>query len=218
MASHKGLNLILIVILAITAIIFGFQAKKTMGITTRPKTVPLVSEEIYFLSLTPDDPVYGNPGATNMVVEYMDFNCRECLELHKKISAIVDLHPDKIQLVWKDLPKTSLFSSRNIEEHKAAFCAKAQKKFWPYTNELVEARLRNEKINTTDLAARLKLNLPAFSSCLGSPGATEHLQNSVTLAQAEKIFDTPAVFVNYKRINLLEEIKLDELLREITKE
>ncbi|HLC69921.1 MAG TPA: thioredoxin domain-containing protein [Patescibacteria group bacterium] len=218
MASHKGLNLILIAVLTVTAVIFGFQIKKTIGITTRPKTIPLISNDLYFLAVTSDDPVYGNPGATHLIVEYVDFNCEKCLELHQKISALVDKHPDKLQLIWKDLPKTNLFSSRNIEEHKAAYCAKLQKKFWPFANQIIEARLKKEKPNLSELAGQNKLNLPAFEACLLAESTAEHLKNSIAVAQAEKIVSTPAIFVNYKRINLLEDIQIDELLQEVIKE
>lgn len=218
MSSHKGLNFFLVLSVAVVAVILFFQIKKSLGITTQTKTVPLISEEIYFLAVTADDPVYGNPGATNQIVEYVDFNCKECLDLHQKISAMVDQHPDKLQLIWKDLPKTSLFSSRNIDEHKAAYCAKAQKKFWPFANEIISARLKKEKIDTLNIAEKLKLNLPAFSACLASDNTTNYLKNSVTVAQAENIVSTPAIFVNYKKINSLEDIKIEELLQDLIKE
>jgi protein-disulfide isomerase len=69
------------------------------------------------------------------IIEFDDFECRHCSQLADDLDAVVETYPDKVQVVWKDMPNTSTHPHAE-QAAIAAHCAKRQGKFWEYHDQL----------------------------------------------------------------------------------
>lgn len=211
MTTHKKFYLAITLILIIFIVITFSQIKKAQTITTKTNPVPLVSTATFDIPIDGTDQTMGNPGADITIVEFSDLGCKYCQTNHFIISQFVNAHPKEARLVWKDAPFSGFILKGNAEAHIAAYCAGKQKKFWQF----VEMTMQNKAVNTSGLektAIALKLNLTNWKNCLSSAEADKKINESLALAEKLEIKSTPTIFINNKKINLTDDLDLNEVL------
>jgi protein-disulfide isomerase len=149
-------------------------------------------------------PFLGSPTATVTVVEFADFECPVCRQLHDQLKTVLPNYP-QVKFYFKDFPieqihpwaKTAALAGR---------CAFAQKPtaFWRMydgfydSQDLVSAANAWDK--AVDFAGRASLDQAAFKSCLASPEAAAAVDASVANARLVEVTSTPTIFVNGRRI------------------
>jgi protein-disulfide isomerase len=150
-----------------------------------------------------DAPVWGDPKAPITMVEFSDFECPVCRNLHDVLRGLLANYP-QVRLVFKDFP---------LEQHPwargaaiAGRCAYNQdsRAFWKlydliYDNQDVISA-ENVYAKMTDYASQLSLNPDTFKSCLASPEATAAVDASRANGQALEVSSTPTIFINGRRI------------------
>jgi protein-disulfide isomerase len=144
----------------------------------------------------------GKPQVT--VVEYSDFECPVCRNLHDVMRGMLPNYP-QVRLVFMDYPLDQIHPWARTAA-LAGRCAYNQKpaSFWKlydliYDNqELISAANVWEKMN--DFAERAELNREVFKACLASPEATAAVDASVTNGKELEVQSTPTIFVNGRRI------------------
>jgi protein-disulfide isomerase len=153
---------------------------------------------------TKDSPVLGDPKAPVKLVEFSDFECPVCRNLHDVLRGMLPNYP-QAQVVFKDFPIEQLHPWARTAA-LAGRCAYQQdpKAFWKMYDliydgqDLISAANAWAKMN--DFAGQTGLDLAAFKSCLASPEAAAAVDASRTNGQQLEVSSTPTVFVNGRRI------------------
>jgi protein-disulfide isomerase len=153
---------------------------------------------------TANAPVLGDPQAPITLVEYSDFECPVCRNLHDALRGLLPNYP-QVKVIFKDFPIDAIHPWARTAA-LAGRCAYQQnpKAFWKvydliYDNqELVSAANAWDKM--LDFAGRAGLKKDAFKSCLASPQAAGELDASLANGKLLEVRATPTVFVNGRRV------------------
>jgi protein-disulfide isomerase len=152
-----------------------------------------------------DAPSLGDPKALVTLVEYSDFECPVCRNLHDALRGLLPNYAGKIRVVFKDFPleqihpwaKTAAIAGR---------CAYQQdpKAFWKmydfiYDNqEIISAA--NAWTKMMDYAGQSSLDADVFKSCMASQEAGAAVNASRANGQLLEVTSTPTIFVNGRRL------------------
>lgn len=153
---------------------------------------------------TTNAPVLGDPKAPITLVEYSDFECPVCRNLHDALRGMLPNYP-QVKVIFKDFPIDAIHPWARTAA-LAGRCAYQQdhKAFWKvydliYDNqELISAASAWDKM--LDFAGRAGLNKDAFKSCLTSPQAAGEVDASLANGKLLDVRATPTVFVNGRRV------------------
>ncbi len=143
-----------------------------------------------------------NPSVT--VVEFADFECPICRQLHDQLKNLLPNYP-QVKFYFKDYPieqihpwaKTAALAGR---------CAYIQKPaaFWKMYDGFYEGQdlisAANAWDKAVDFAGQAGLDPSAFKSCLASPEAAAAVEASVANARQLEVNSTPTIFVNGRRV------------------
>ena len=166
---------------------------------------------------TKDAPATGNLDGPITVVEFADFECPVCRNLHEALRGLLPKYP-QIRLVFKDFPLEQVHPWARTGA-LAGRCAYQQdpKAFWKiydflYDNQdLISAENAWDKM--TDYAGRAGLNTDAFKACMTSPDAASAVDASVANGKLLEVNSTPTLFVNGRRIVGADPHQLEQLLQ-----
>jgi protein-disulfide isomerase len=149
-------------------------------------------------------PVLGDPKATITIVEFADFECPVCRNLHDALRGILTNYP-QVKLVFKDFPldalhpwaRTASLAGRcTYQQDPAAFW-----KFYDYIydkQDLISASNVYDKV--LDFASQANLNQDTFKACLAGPQAAAEVDASIANGNLLEVRSTPTLFVNGRRI------------------
>jgi protein-disulfide isomerase len=153
-----------------------------------------------------DAPSLGDPKAQVTLVEYSDFECPVCRNLHDALRGLLPNYAGKVRVVFKDFPLEQLHPWARTAA-LAGRCAYQQdpKAFWKmydliYDNQdIISASNAWDKM--LDYAGRSGLNVETFKSCMSSPQASAEVDGSIANGKELDVRSTPTLFVNGRRIN-----------------
>lgn len=154
---------------------------------------------------TTDAPVMGDPKAPVTIVEYSDFECPVCRNLHDALRNILPNYPGKVQVIFKDFPLEQIHPWARTAAI-AGRCAYQQKPeaFWKvydliYDNqEIISAA--NAWGKMVDYASQAGLDADVFKSCMASPEAGAAVNASHANGEKLEVNSTPTLFVNGRRM------------------
>jgi protein-disulfide isomerase len=214
--TFKKLYLLIFVVLIAFTTLLILQIQKTIEMDTKNSERPLIEDVSLDIPVTPNDPVFGNQGATITIIEFIDLNNKENLVIHQKIKNFVAEHPTEIRLIWKDDPKQSFFSADKNKIHRAGICVFAQNKttFWSFVDEVAT----NKKINDTKLSEMLNRYVSdqtASANCFTNPDTEKKITDNLTFIKSIGLPDAPLIFINNKLVNYIDEINITDLLEQI---
>jgi protein-disulfide isomerase len=149
-------------------------------------------------------PALGSPTAPVTIVEFADFECPVCRQLHDVMRGLLPNYP-QVRLIFKDYPieqihpwaKTAALAGR---------CAYQQdpKAFWKMYDSLYDNQdvisAENAWTKMVDYAGQAGLDQNAFKACLASPEAAAAVDANVANGKALEVSSTPTLFVNGRRI------------------
>lgn len=153
-----------------------------------------------------DAPSLGDPKAAVTLVEYSDFECPVCRNLHNVLrDNILPKYAGKVRVVFKDFPLEQLHPWARTAAI-AGRCAYQQNPtaFWKmydliYDNqEIISAA--NAWTKMLDYAGQSGLETDTFKACMASPDASETVNASRANGQQLDVNSTPTVFVNGRRM------------------
>lgn len=147
------------------------------------------------------DHVRGRADAPVTVIEYSDFECPFCQEMHTTLRRAAE--EGRIRWVFRDSPLTSIHPL-SFEEAESAWCAGEQGKFWEYADALYAAQDHIDKARNLDqqlytVAQGIHADTVAFKACLDSGRMSETIKTQMTEAASLRIDGTPTLFINGKR-------------------
>jgi protein-disulfide isomerase len=150
------------------------------------------------------NPSKGPADARVTVVEYSDFQCPHCRELHQTLRVIHPLYP-QVRFVFKDFPLTQIhpWAMTAAVAGRCAFEQNADA-FWAVHDAIFD---NQDSIKPEDawqkmieFSTQAGLQPDAFRVCMTSPEAKEAVQRNIEEAKALKVANTPTVFVNGRRV------------------
>jgi protein-disulfide isomerase len=149
-------------------------------------------------------PSLGNTTASVTVVEFADFECPVCRQLHEQLRTLLPNYPH-VKFYFKDFPieqihpwaKTAALAGR---------CAYLQnpRSFWKFYDSFYDGQdlisAANVWDKAVDFAGQAGLDQAAFKSCLASPDTAAMVDASAANGRAVEVTSTPTVFVNGRRV------------------
>ena len=152
-----------------------------------------------------DAPSLGDAKSAVTLVEYSDFECPVCRNLHDVLRGMLPKYPGKVRLVFKDFPIEQLHPWARTAAI-AGRCAFQQdpKSFWKmydfiYDNQDIISAA-NAWTKMLDYAGQSRLDTDAFKTCMASAEAGAAVNASRANGQQLDVNSTPTVFVNGRRI------------------
>jgi len=149
-------------------------------------------------------PTTGNATGSVTVVEFADFECPICRQLHDQLRNLLPNYP-QVKFYFKDFPieqihpwaKTAALAGRCAYNQKPTAFWKMYDGFYD-GQELVSAANAWDK--AVDFAGQAGLDQAAFKTCLASPEAAAAVDASVANGRLLEVASTPTIFVNGRRI------------------
>ena len=140
-----------------------------------------------------ESPTTGSTQSKTVLIEFSDFQCPYCAEAHKTLKQLLVKYPDKVRLVYKNLPLTSIHAEA-LPAATAAWAAYQQGKFWEYHDALFTNQKQLGEALYLDIAKKLRLDLDKFKRdlTLATPAITKDIQ----LAEKLAVSGTPFFVIN----------------------
>jgi len=151
-----------------------------------------------------DSPVLGDPKAPITIVEFADFECPVCRNLHDALRGVLPNYP-QVRLIFKNFPIDSLHPWARTAAI-ATHCAYQQdpKAFWKMYDLIYD---NQELISASDVyqkmlayAGRAGLNVDSFKSCMAGPAAAAAVNADAENGKLVEVRSTPTLFVNGRRL------------------
>jgi predicted DsbA family dithiol-disulfide isomerase/uncharacterized membrane protein len=134
------------------------------------------------------------PGKIN-VVEFADFQCPFCRQLHPRMVEVLREYDDRVNFVRLNVP---LPSHANARTAAAAYCcAEDQSR----AEEMADALFQSESLSPEAcerLAASLGLSMPAYRACIASAATDSRIEEQIKRARAAGLAGLPTVWVGEK--------------------
>jgi protein-disulfide isomerase len=149
-------------------------------------------------------PSVGGDKTTVTVVEFADFECPVCKNLHEQLRTILPTYP-QVKFYFKDYPIEQLHPWAKTAA-LAGRCAYSQdpKSFWKLYDSFYDGQdlisAANAWDKAVDFAGQAGLDQAVFKSCLASKEAAAAVDASVANARTLDVTSTPTVFINGRRV------------------
>jgi len=131
------------------------------------------------------------------VVEFADFQCGHCRDLHPRLEAIVSEYGDRVAFVRLYKPVGSHPGS--WEAARAAVCAEEQGKGEVMVDRLFEAKDLSRAANRA-WAEQLALDVTAFDECVTDPATDARIGREAKRLSGPDFIGLPTTFVQGQKI------------------
>jgi len=162
-------------------------------------------------------PSTDNPTAAVTIVEFADFECPVCRQLHEALRGLLPNYP-QTRLVFKDFPLETIHPWARTGA-LAGRCAYQQdpKAFWKLYDKLYDDQDLISAANAwgkmTDYAAQAGLKVDLFKACMTSPEVAAAVDASVANGKLMDVNSTPTLFVNGRRIVGVDARQLEQVIQ-----
>jgi protein-disulfide isomerase len=151
------------------------------------------------------------------MIEFADFQCPACADLHASLRDVRKCYPDDFALVYRHFP---------LNMHPAAWpaavaseCAAVQGRFEQMHDVLFESQRTLESAQWDQLAARAGVtDINAFKACMGSTAIDSTVRRDRETAIALKGRGTPMLLVDGHRFyGAMPQARLDSIVESVLK-
>lgn len=149
-------------------------------------------------------PSKGPANAKVTIVEFADFQCSSCKQMHEILDRVLPRYP-QVRFVFKDLPLAQIHPWA-MTAATAGRCAYQQKPeaFWSVHDDffLNQTLIKAGDVWDRSLAFATKAGLDegALRACMASPEVKAAIEASLAEARALNIANTPTTFINGRRL------------------
>ncbi len=154
------------------------------------------------LSVPPSerDRIEGAIDAPIVLVEYGDYQCPDCGEVHRMIKAIQQQLGNRLGFVFRHFPQVSIHPQAQ-KAAEAAEAAAAQGQFWQMHDTLLEHQQALDNGYLVEYANELGLDIPQFLQALWKHVYTERINEDIESGLRSGVTTTPTLFINGIRYN-----------------
>lgn len=150
------------------------------------------------LTIAPHDHLQGAMDALIVLIEYGDYQCPYCAEVHKMIQTIQQRLSHQLCFVFRHFPQKQLHLQAQ-KAAEAAEAAEAQGKFWPMHNFLFERQKFLSDGYLLEYANELELDLHQFLYALAEHQYAERVAQDIHSGRQCGVTRTPTLFINRDR-------------------
>ncbi|HEY0524559.1 MAG TPA: DsbA family protein [Stellaceae bacterium] len=144
----------------------------------------------------PAAPVLGNPKGDVTIVEFFDYRCPYCKQMHAGIQALLG-EDKKLRFVAKEFP---VLGKDSVTASRAALAAQKQGKYEPFHNALLATKGQLNEDAVMKAASSVGLDVDRLKEDMKSPDIETALKHNYALAQALDIRGTPAFVIGNELI------------------
>lgn len=162
-------------------------------------------------------PSLGNAAAQVTIVEFADFECPICRQLHEAMRNLLPNYP-QARLVFKDFPLEQIHPWARTAALAGRCAYQADPKaFWKmydslYDNQdLISASNAWDKM--ADYAGQAGLKTDGFKACMTGPEAAAEVEASIANGKLMDVASTPTLFVNGRRIVGADPAQIENLIK-----
>ena len=161
--------------------------------------------------------VKGPATAPVTIVEFSDYQCPHCKSVQPSLAKILAEYGGRVRLIFKDFPLAIHDVARPA--HRAARCAAASGKYWPYHDRLFAAQPRFDRESLITYAVEVGIDSEPFARCLDEARFAAAVERDVAEARALGIRQTPTFLINDRPLVGAHSVEtfrtlIDEALRE----
>lgn len=166
---------------------------------------------------TENSPSTGTSATPITIVEFSDFQCPSCRQLHDVLKGVTADYP-QVRLVFKDFPLKQIHPWA-MTAALAGRCAYQQNSaaFW----KIYDLIFDNQQIispdnawqKMLDFSAQAGLDQPTFGACMSTSEATQAIEQNLKEGQSLSIASTPTIFVNGRRLVGPDRSTLDQYIQ-----
>jgi protein-disulfide isomerase len=139
----------------------------------------------------PATPVGGNPQGDVTVVEFFDYRCPYCKQVHPAIQKLLD-QDRKLRFVYKEFPV--LGEQSDIAAH-AALAARLQGRYEPFHNAMMAAKGQITEELVYRIAGSIGLDVDRLKRDMTDPEIDRALSANKSLAKALDLRGTPGFVI-----------------------
>lgn len=161
----------------------------------------LIDDNIAEINNNPDSPFIGNKDGVVTVAEFFDFSCGYCHALYPTLKNIVDKNPD-VKLVLKEMDFVAPISNYAA---KAALAANMQGKYAEVLDALMTNNGALTEAKVDEIAVKAGVNLEQMKADMNSAKVEKIMQDNVNLARKIQVAGVPALIINGKMVQTLDE-------------
>ena len=147
------------------------------------------------LPVQPQDHCLGPPGARFSLVEYGDYECPHCAQVHPIVQELRRDLEDEFSFAFRHFPRPDVHP-RAVPAAEAAEAADLQAKFWLMHDRLFEHQADLSGAVVRRLARELPLDMATYERDLGSGAPARHVAADREGGIALGVVETPTFFVN----------------------
>lgn len=155
--------------------------------TGNPSAISKPTNDDHYLGAEPSK-------AKVVLVEFSDFQCPYCSNLHPTLQRIVDENPETVSLVYRHFPLTSIHPQA-LPAANASECAAEQDKFWEFGDKIFATQSSMSDSYYSQIASDIGLNIDKFNDCYQSKKYDDDVQADMSEGELAGVSGTPATFV-----------------------
>jgi protein-disulfide isomerase len=155
------------------------------------------------------DHIYGNPSGRALLVEYGDFQCPYCADLHPQLEPLLDYYKDSLTFVFRNFPLKAAHPNA-LAAATAAEAAGLQgsSDYWSMFNKLYDSQsgwVNADASTRTSIfvgyAKGLGLNVDKFTTDLNSTSISTKIDFDTALGTKVGVNATPSLYLQGKNIS-----------------
>lgn len=148
--------------------------------------------------ITAEDHFIGPKAAPITIIGYSDFSNPNDKEENIIVKRVLEVYPEKVRLVVKNLPSVQLESQSAAE---TAECAGDQGKFFEMADALYANQTKLDAVSIAKYAKDMKLDAKKFKECVDSGKFKAKIANDSKIANEFGVGGTPAFFVGNELVS-----------------
>ncbi len=159
-------------------------------------------------TVTDRDVILGDPKAPVTIIGYGDYQCPACGKFFSETEPLIRheyINTGKVRIVYRNF---AFLGPESVAAAEASECAKDQKKFWEFYDEIYKKEVPDGSRNNGNLnrdlfltiATDIGLNAETFTSCIDSKKYASVVQKEIAGGEDAGVNSTPTFFINGQKV------------------
>lgn len=150
------------------------------------------------------DHIFGKADSKVTLIEYGDFQCPPCAQVHPIIKKVTEQYKDQLQFVFRNFPITSAHANAKAAAGTAE-AAGLQSKYWEMHNKIYEGQANWSNLTSTErtdffanYAKEIGLDMTKFNADLAAAPTTisKKIDFDAALGKKAGVEGTPTFYLN----------------------
>ncbi len=142
-----------------------------------------------------DDHTLGNPDANVHIVEFGDYECKDCQQAYEQADELLADRGEELFFAYRHFPLTNVHPYA-LSAALAAEAAGRQQKFWEMHAILFETKGKLEAYRLIEYAGDLDLDIAQFANDLADRQLRQHILHRRMQGLKSGVAGTPTFYIN----------------------